>query len=152
MKTFFLKLWKALKLPKNIQLIIMRIFQQEFLVGVTGIVFNDKNEILLFKHSYRQHQWSLPGGYMRAREHPAEGMEREIEEESGFIVSMDKEIKIRTDRETARLDICYSGIYIGGDFKQSAEVKEYRFFSFDNLPSLPTKQILIIQEAIKTRK
>lgn len=143
------KIWKALHLPKNIQLSVMRILQDEFLIGVTGIVLNEEKEILLCKHTYRLHAWSLPGGYMKAREHPAEGLEREIEEETGLIVSIDKEIKIRTDRDTARLDICYLGKFIGGEFRPSAEVSEIGFFSFENLPLLPKKQLMLIQQALE---
>jgi len=106
----------------------MRFFQDQFLVGVTGIIFNDKKEVLLFKHVYRAHQWSLPGGYLKSGEHPREGLEREIKEESGLVVSADELLKTRTDRETARLDICYVGCYVGGDFVPTHEVSEYGFF------------------------
>ncbi len=145
------KLWRILKLPKNIQLNIMRVTQDQFLVGTTGIVFNNKDEILLFKHTYRQNQWSLPGGYMKATEHPTEGLEREIEEESGLIVSIDKEMKIRADRETARLDIAYIGAHIGGQFRSSSEVSQAQFFSFENLPILPRNQLLTIQQALQIK-
>ena len=76
MKTVLANIWKALHLPKGIQLQVMRLFQDQFLVGVTGIIFNENNEILVFKHSYRAHAWSLPGGYMKAGEHPREALER----------------------------------------------------------------------------
>lgn len=117
MNSVFASIWKVLHLSKGIQLSIMRLFQDQFLIGVTGIIFNKNNEILLMKHTYRQSQWSLPGGYIKAREHPSEALEREIQEESGLIVSADKRLKIRTDRETARLDICYIGEFMGGEFK-----------------------------------
>lgn len=143
------KLWRYLSLPKNVQLNIMRLTQDLFLVGTTGIIFNDKKEILLLKHTYRQHQWSLPGGYMKATEHPTEGLEREIEEESGLIVSIDQEIKIRADREVARLDIAYIGKFMGGQFKASSEVSEAGFFSFENLPILPKSQLQMISEAMQ---
>ncbi len=151
MTSILAKLWRLLKLPKNIQLNIMRFTQDLFLVGTTGIVFNDKDEILLFKHTYRQNQWSLPGGYMKATEHPSEGLEREIEEESGFIVRIDKEIKIRADRETARLDIAYIGAHIGGKFKSGSEVSEARFFSFEDLPIVSKNQLLMIKEALEMK-
>ena len=32
---------------------LMDFFQNKFLVGVTGVIFNEKNEVLLFKHTYR---------------------------------------------------------------------------------------------------
>ncbi|MEI6326741.1 MAG: NUDIX domain-containing protein [Candidatus Roizmanbacteria bacterium] len=151
MKTFLAKIWKALHLPKGFQLFIMRFVQDQFLVGVTGIIFNEKNEILLFKHTYRTHSWSLPGGYMKAGEHPREAIEREIKEESNLVVSIDDPLKTRTDRETARIDMCYTGAYIGGDFTPSHEVSEYGFFSQDTLPLLRKNQVFLIDEALNQR-
>ena len=127
----------------------MRFLQDQFLVGVTGIIFNDKNEILLFKHTYRSHAWSLPGGYLKSGEHPREALEREIKEESGLVVSIDDSLKTRTDRDTARLDMCYIGILIGGDFTPTSEVSEYGFFTKDKLPLLRKNQIFLIDEALK---
>lgn len=149
MKSLLAKIWKILHLPKNAQLFLMRFFQDQFLVGVTGIIFNDKREVLLFKHTYRAHAWSLPGGYMKAGEHPSEGLEREIKEESGLIVSADTRLKTRTDRDSARLDICYIGAFIGGEFNPTHEVSEYGFFAQDKLPLLRKNQIFLIDEALK---
>lgn len=129
----------------------MRKVQDQFLVGVTGIIFNEKREILLFKHTYRSHSWALPGGYMKSGEHPRETLEREIKEESGFVVSVDDSLKTRTDRDTARLDMCYTGILIGGDFTPTHEVSEYGFFTEDKLPLLRKNQVFLIDEALKIR-
>ena len=152
MRSLLAKIYRALHLPKNSQLKLMRLFQDQFLVGVTGVILNDKKEILLFKHTYRSHSWSLPGGYLKAGEHPREGLEREIKEESGFVVSVDESLKIRTDRDTARLDICYIGVFIGGDFVATHEVSEYGFFAFDKLPLLRQNQVFLIDEVLKGRK
>jgi 8-oxo-dGTP diphosphatase len=150
-KTLLAKLWKIFHLPKGIQLFIMRLFQDQFLIGVTGIIFNEKNEVLLFKHVYRSHSWSLPGGYLKAGEHPIEGLEREIKEESGLVVSVDDSLKTRTDRGTARLDICYTGVLIGGNFVPTHEVSEYGFFTIENFPLLRKNQIFLIDQALKQR-
>lgn len=151
MKTLLTKIYKALHLTKGLQLFVMRFLQDQFLVGVTGIIFNEKNEVLLFKHVYRSHAWSLPGGYLKSGEHPREALEREIKEESGLVVSVDNSLKTRTDRESARLDMCYTGILIGGDFKPTHEVSEYGFFSQDKFPLLRQNQVFLIDEAIKQR-
>lgn len=148
MKTLLAKLWKAARLPKNMQLWVMRLFQNQFLVGVTGIIFNEHDEILLFKHTYRQHPWSLPGGYMKSGEHPREALEREIKEETGLVVSADMQLKTRTDRTSARLDICYAGTFIGGEFAPSEEVSKYGFFSQDKLPLLRRNQVFLIDQAL----
>lgn len=148
MASILSNLWQKLKLPTGLQLFVMRRVQDQFLVGVTGIFFNKKGEVLLFKHSYRgKGAWSLPGGYVKAGEHPKEGLEREILEESGLVVSADTRLKIRTDRESSRLDITYSGIFIGGEFKASKEVKEAKFLPFDTLPVLPESQLQFIDKA-----
>lgn len=152
MKTLLAKLWKAARLPKNLQLFVMRFFQSQFLVGVTGIILNDRNEVLLFKHSYRQHSWSLPGGYMKSGEHPREALEREIKEETGLVVSADELLKTRTDRTSARLDICYIGTLIGGEFTPSHEVSEYGFFSQDQLPLLRRNQVILIDQVLTERR
>ncbi|OGE25746.1 hypothetical protein A3C32_03130 [Candidatus Daviesbacteria bacterium RIFCSPHIGHO2_02_FULL_41_14] len=151
MKTLLAKAWRALSFPKGIQLTLMRIFQDQFLIGVTGIIFNENKEILLFKHTYRQTVWSLPGGYIKSKEHPFEALEREIMEESGLVVSTEEQLKIRTDREASRLEIAVVGQHIGGEFKKSAEVIEFGFFAFENLPSISKSQLLLIEYALHNR-
>src|SRR3989344_8548751 len=152
MKSFLGKVWRLLNLPKGVQLFFMRFFQNQFLVGVTGIIFNEKQEVLIFRHTYRQHSWSLPGGYMKSGKHPAEAIEREIKEESGLVVSVDESLKTRTDRTGSRLDICYIGVFIGGEFTPSKEVSEYGFFSQDAMPLLRSNQVFLIASALLQKR
>jgi 8-oxo-dGTP diphosphatase len=152
MMGILLKIWKKLGLSKSLQLRILRFLNNQFLIGVTGIIFNDKNEVLLFKHTYRQIAWSLPGGYMKGKEHPKEALEREIKEESGFTVSIDWRMKVRTDRDTARIDMPYIGTYIGGKFTASNEVSDFGFFDFKNLPLIRNDQLYLIETALEQRK
>jgi 8-oxo-dGTP diphosphatase len=149
MNTLLLKLWRVLSFPKRLKLALIRIKEDEFLIGLTGVILNDKNEVLVVNHTYRDgKKWSLPGGYIKGKEHPREGLAREIEEETGFIVTVDRELKIRTDRETARLDISLLGHYVGGKFKASNEVSEARFCKFNDLPMLRQDQLVLIQKVL----
>lgn len=150
MKLILAKIWKLLSLPKQVQLFIMRLMQDTFLVGVTGLIVNNKNEILLCQHTYRGN-WSLPGGYMKAKEHPLEGLVREIEEETGFIVRVNETARIRTDRQAGRLDIVCMGNYVGGEFKQSDEVADAKFFPLHDLPLLPKSQLLLVHQIMNTK-
>ena len=131
----------------------MKFFNDQFLIGVTGIFFDKKNRILLVKHSYRGNgNWSLLGGYLKKGEHPKEGLEREVLEETGYIVSADERLKTRTDRENARLDITYMGEFLGGVYNPSKEITDADFFKFERLPILPTDQLVFIDKALKLRK
>lgn len=122
--------------------------QDKFLVGVTGLIVNDRNEVLLMKHTYRSHSWSLPGGYLKAGEHPQEGLEREIKEETGLVVSIDQAVRTLTDRNMARLDLAYKGVLIGGEFTPTHEVSECAFFAMDKLPLLRQNQVFLINDVL----
>lgn len=152
MQGILLKIWKALHLPKNIQLFLMRRLNDQFLIGVTGVFFDKNDRVLLVKHTYRGNGWSLPGGYAKGGEHPKEAIEREVKEETGYIVSADERLKIRTDRETARLDIAYMGVFIGGVYTLSAEVSEAKLFKFDRLPIIPSNHLMFIDKALNLKK
>ena len=144
-----LKIWRALRLPTGLQLFIMRRFNDQFLIGATGIFLDEEGKILLFKHTYRDRdRWSLPGGYIKGREHPKEGVEREVKEESGLVVSADETMNVRTDRGSARLDIVLIGKYIGGEFKPSKEVSEAQLFAFEDIPKLPRDQYFFVAKAL----
>ncbi len=149
MNSLLIKAWKVFSFPKRLQLALMRVTQDEFLIGLTGVILNDKNEILVVNHKYRDgERWSLPGGYIKGKEHPREGLAREVEEETGMIIRVNKELKIRTDRETARLDISLLGHYVGGKFRPSDEVSAAKFCSFKNLPLLRQSQLVLIQQVL----
>ncbi|KKS66382.1 MAG: hypothetical protein UV37_C0025G0001, partial [Candidatus Collierbacteria bacterium GW2011_GWA1_42_60] len=64
---------------------------------------------------------------------------------------VDESLKTRTDRDTARLDMCYTGVLIGGDFQPTHEVSEYGFFTRDKLPLLRKNQLFLIDTALKER-
>lgn len=146
-----LQLWKHVPFGKPIRAFMLRQINDEFLVGVTGVIFNKKNHILILKHTYRKTAWSLPGGYLQAKEHPREGLAREIKEETGFKVEVLKFLKSRTNRH-GRLDLCYVGRYKSGTFKASEEVSNFRFVTLNNLPKLINDQYDQITQGLEMKK
>lgn len=147
-----LKLWRFLNLSGRTQIFIMKLFQDKFLVGVTGLIFDEKDRILLFKHTYRQNPWGLPGGFVQAHEHPAAAVEREIEEESGLVISIDERLEIRFNEASSKLDICYLGTFIGGEFRKSDEVSDFGLFALNDLPLIPKNQTILIAQALKYKQ
>ncbi|QQS38831.1 NUDIX hydrolase [Candidatus Woesebacteria bacterium] len=130
----------------------MRIFHDEFLVATAGIFFDNKNRVLLFKHEFRNgDKWGIPSGYINSKEHPKDALECEVTEESGLVVSVDRKFKIRTDRDSARLEILYTGEFIGGEFKESNEVAKAKLFKTDQLPKISDDIKHFIYQAYEQR-
>ena len=57
--------------------------------GVLGIVFNDRGELLLAKRSDNG-LWAVIGGMVDPHEEPADAVRREVYEESGVVVRVDR--------------------------------------------------------------
>ena len=85
---------------------------------------------------------------MKGKEHPKEGLAREIEEETGFIVKVEEQFNLKTDRDTARIDISLIGRLVGGKFRESSEVSEADFFPLDKLPLISRNQLLLIKKVL----
>ena len=60
-------------------------------------------------------------------------------------------MRVRTDRDVARLDMCFIGTYIGGEFTPSEEVTEVGFFSFEAVPLISQNQLLFIKQALEEK-
>ena len=66
MKLFFFKIWKAL--PFKLKIFLSRLMRPKYMVAVAAIIRDDKNKILLGKHTYRKyHPWGILAGNRRIR-------------------------------------------------------------------------------------
>jgi 8-oxo-dGTP diphosphatase len=126
-------LWKKLPIPKRIRSKIMWHVNDRFLVAVSGLILNEKNEILLLNHTYRSEPWGVPSGWLEY-EDPLKGLEREIYEETGLSVTATNVLNVKYASNPHRMDIYCVGEFSGGDFKKSAEISQYGFFHLKNLP------------------
>ena len=135
-KGFLLRLWRWLPLPARGRWGLTWLVTPKFLVGVMAVIFDDEGRVLLLKHTYRpDYPWGLPGGWLRAGEGAAQGIERELMEETGFVVRAIRPLMVGGDSRRARLDLVFSCEYLSGDFRSSAEVSEARFFDPAALPA-----------------
>jgi len=124
----------------------------------SGLVFNDKNEILLIKHR-RFGVWLPPGGQLDVGEAPHEAVVREVLEETGIeveIISKGQGINAQFCREIPNpfavlgLDVAGDGSYelhdtrylcraVGGQLSaQIAEVSDVGWFSYEEFKKLET--------------
>ncbi|WP_127849430.1 NUDIX hydrolase [Lacticaseibacillus hulanensis] len=115
----------------------------------SGILFNDKREILL-NHRVDNGKWSLPGGYMEYGETFAQTLVREFKEDSGLDVRIVRMLKVFDQGESVypNGDVCqtivmlYEVERIGGSFAEAdaEETTEMKFWPTDALPPLLNQQ------------
>lgn len=101
-------------------------------------------------------RWSLPGGWADQHDSPRQSIEREVLEESGFVVRAVKLAAIR-DRhlhpyEPPRLERIYKLLFVcdleGGAATTSLETTAARFFAVDALPELSLGRTLAADIAL----
>lgn len=106
--------------------------------AIYGIVFSkDKKEIVLVQRRDLP-VWVLPGGGLDAGETPEEGVIREVEEETGLQVVIERKIAeyLPVNRMTQKTHF-FECSPIGGALSEGPEAKKVFFFPLKNLPLLP---------------
>lgn len=80
--------------------------QKNFLILVSGILKNDKGNVLLLlrsdKNSSYRKCWQLPEGKIEFGEEPEEALQREIKEEAGLSPMRSKLMFVTTAKMTAK--------------------------------------------------
>jgi len=107
-----------------------------------AVIIDNKDRVLLLKRSNYMDkfagEWDLPGGHLKDNESLFDGLEREVEEETGLSVSEPKLISIDNN-----LHFFYCN-YDSQPVKISHEHTEYRFFDKNDLdPSQKFQKIAI---------
>ena len=114
-------------------------------VGSSAVVVDDEGLILLQRRS-DSGNWALPGGAMDIGETLAQSAVREVKEETGFDVRIDRIIGIYSDpahvfayadgEVRQEFSICLACTIVGGSLAVSHESTDVRFFTFNEVPSL----------------
>lgn len=111
-------------------------------VDVRAGVFRDGQVLLVRETS--DGRWSLPGGWADEQQSPRQCVEREVREESGFLVCAASLVAVR-DRslhpyEPPRLEHVYKLLFlcelVGGSATPGLETSKVGFFHPDQLPEL----------------
>lgn len=85
------------------------------LVASCALVSNALDEILMVKTEKRG--WEIPGGRMEFDETPVEAVEREVEEESGAIIEVQRLLGIYSNLTRGMVIFAYSARYVGGELQ-----------------------------------
>lgn len=142
-KIILLKVWRLF--PGWMQNIASRIIRPLFQVFAAAVILDENKNILLVKVTYQRiHPWGLPGGALEYGEHPEAAVVREVWEETGLKVSIEKFLLVNSWLPD-RVGLYYLCKITGGTFTPSDEVSEYAYFSVDDLPDVRPLDFNIIK-------
>lgn len=119
-------------------------------IDVRGAVFQNDKVLLVRERS--DGKWTLPGGWADVNETPTQAVEKEIEQESGFIA---KAVKLAAVYDRSTHNFPPSVFYIwklfficeitGGEARTSNETDAVEFFALNALPELSTGRVVASQ-------
>ena len=133
-KRILLQIWRVL--PLWLQIVLSRVIRPLFQVFAAAVILDKEKNILLVKSTYnRFHPWGLPGGSLEYGEHPEDAVIREVHEETGLTICIEKLLLIKSWTPD-RVGMFYLCKVTGGSFYPSDEVSEFAYFSLDNLPDV----------------
>jgi ADP-ribose pyrophosphatase YjhB (NUDIX family) len=115
----------------------------KFEVGVSAVIFDDQERILL-GHRRDLDLWGLPGGGVESGELPTEGVIRETREETGLEVEIVSLLGIGVDPYSL-LGFVFNCRVVGGKLTPTNETDAVAFFAYSELPAMisPRTQAVI---------
>ncbi|MFQ6077381.1 MAG: NUDIX hydrolase [Candidatus Bathyarchaeia archaeon] len=121
------------------------------LVGV-GVVIREGDKILLIRRGVNpgKGRWSIPGGLVELGEEVREAAKREVEEETGLRVEVDRLLEVfdrvgYDDDGRVRFHwfiIDFLAHPVGGDLRLTPEVMEARWVKIDEVDAYPVTEAL----------
>lgn len=132
-------------------------------LSVTAVILNEAGELLLHRRSDNGY-WALPGGQVELGESVERAVVREVQEETGLRVRVERLVGVYSDPARyviARypngdlvhyVNLCFRCHILGGTLQKSDESFELGFFPLEALPEpLLLAHRIRIQDALANR-
>ena len=121
----------------------------QFTIGVFGIIFNEKMEVLLC-HRTDYDLWNLPGGRLEDGEAPWGGVIREIKEETGLDAKILKLVGIYNKSDKNEIAFSFLCEVVNGSVAVNDEADKIQYFAFNDLPkNTVPKQVERIKDVLE---
>jgi ADP-ribose pyrophosphatase YjhB (NUDIX family) len=104
-----------------------------FTIGTFAVIFDGEGRVLL-SHRRDMDAWNLPGGGLEPGELPDAGACREVREETGLEVVVDRLVGVYGKPTRNELVFTFVCRIIDGDVSPTEESDDCRYFAPDELP------------------
>lgn len=127
---------------------VYRLGRPRFSVGAIGVVLNPQDEVLLVEHVFHpKHPWGLPGGWVDRAETLQNTVMRELQEELGLAVSVQRILYTEiVPSYPYHIDVVFLCRAQSEVTALSPELLSYGWFRQENLPDLHPLHRKIIHE------
>ncbi len=138
------------KMPAPVRRSMVRAGTPSFTVG--AVVAIEHGDRVLFLRQPHRLGWSLPGGLLDRGERPAQGVAREVFEETGLRIEVGLPVTCMVNARVRRVDVIYRlEVDHEPEVRVGGEAKDHRWMRVDELPDAdgPTREILQVLEAAR---
>ena len=148
MKSVLARLFRAIPLP--IARAIVGFLHTRFSITVAGVFFTKDGRVLILKHVFRhRYPWGLPAGFLDAGEVPEVAMAREVKEEVGLDVKVERVFTAHLIHPRHMEVVVVGTVDAGQVLQPNHEIFEGAFVFPDAMPSdMMPSQAAIIRRAI----
>lgn len=120
-----------------------------FAIGAFGILIDAEGRVLLC-HRRDIDLWNLPGGGVRPGEAPWDGVVREVAEETGLEVAVERLAGVYVKPEAGEIVFSFVCRAVGGELAPTDEADRIEYFALDRLPpNMSRKQAQRIADALR---
>jgi len=128
-----------------------------WLPGVTGLVVDDANRVLLVRRADNL-EWTLVTGCLDPGEEPSHGIVREILEETGVTARIERVLAVETTPrithangdQSVYMDVAFLCRAVSGEARvNDDESVDVRWYALDELPRLPARHTRCIQRYLE---
>ncbi len=104
-------------------------------IGVFAAIFDEQGHILCVKRNYPPFTWTTPGGRMEEGESLTQAVEREVREETGYIVQAKRLVGAYSSTYKDDLVLSIEAEVVDREeWQPNQEISEIGFFAKDKLP------------------
>jgi ADP-ribose pyrophosphatase YjhB (NUDIX family) len=102
-------------------------------IGAFAVIFDDTSRVLLCHRTDRD-MWNLPGGRVERHESPWAAVVREVEEEVGLLVCVERLLGVYAMPDRTDVVLNFLCVVEGGAERRSEEADDVRWFDRNDMP------------------